>query len=124
MANKIVTRRQWKLLRGQSETYIDDTFFPDFKSELDTQIANSPLVPSTATWQTWATDVAEALINSWKVKAKADRVPWAPTGVTARAVDGGATVSFDAPDDIGGSPITNYIAGVVDGAIPSQTITG
>jgi hypothetical protein len=44
-----------------------------------------------------------------EVSAKPITVPAAPTGVTATAGDGQATVTFTPPDDNGGSTITHYV---------------
>jgi hypothetical protein len=58
---------------------------------------------------------------SAEVSAVPGTVPGAPTGVTASAGDGRATVSFTAPADDGGSPITGYIVTTSPGGI---TVTG
>ncbi|AGL16845.1 fibronectin type III domain-containing protein [Actinoplanes sp. N902-109] len=56
-------------------------------------------------------------------------VPGAPTGVAARRGNGSATVTFTAPADTGGSPITGYDVSTDDGvtwqALPAGgTVTG
>ena len=55
-----------------------------------------------------ASDETDILAESAEVQATPATVPGAPTGVTAASGNGQATVSFTAPTDNGGSPITGY----------------
>ncbi|EMS69818.1 S-layer homology domain-containing protein [Ruminiclostridium cellobioparum] len=59
--------------------------------------------------------------NSNEISAVVAAVPGAPTGVSATAGNGSATISFTPPEDNGGSPITGYIATSIPGGI---TATG
>lgn len=68
-----------------------------------------------------ALDSEQRVTNSAQVSATPGKVPGAPTGVTATAGNGQATVSFTAPTDNGGSPITGY---VVTSSPGNNTATG
>ncbi|TXL60682.1 fibronectin type III domain-containing protein [Aeromicrobium terrae] len=56
------------------------------------------------------------------VKVASSTAPDAPTGVHATAVDGGATVSWTAPDD-NGLPITGYVVSALPGEM-TKTVPG
>ncbi|MCX7922339.1 MAG: DUF4347 domain-containing protein [Clostridia bacterium] len=56
-----------------------------------------------------ATNAGGESPNSAEVSAVPKTVPGAPTNVSAIAGNGQATVSFSAPTDNGGSPITGYV---------------
>ena len=62
-----------------------------------------------------------AIAESDEVSATPMTVPGAPTGVTAVAGDGQATVSFTAPADNGGGAITEYVVTATPGG---KTATG
>lgn len=77
-----------------------------------------------------ATNASGDSLNSDEVSAMPKTVPSAPTEVTVTAGDGQATVSFTAPTDHGGSPITGYIVTSNPGKITATgtgttiTVTG
>ena len=58
--------------------------------------------------------------HSAEVSATPRTVPGAPVNVTAAAGDGQAAVSFAAPSDNGGSPVTEYIVTSNPGAITAR----
>lgn len=66
-------------------------------------------------------------VNSNELSATPQTVPDAPTNVSATAGNGKATVTFTAPTDNGGSPITGYIVTSNPGSITAtgtgETIT-
>lgn len=71
------------------------------------------------------TSVASAASPSVEILDPSE--PYPPTGVSAIAGDGQATVSFSAPADNGGEPITGYEVTAVDETNPpngGQTATG
>jgi hypothetical protein len=58
--------------------------------------------------------------TQWVVAA-AVTTPGAPTGVTATAADGGATITWTPPSDTGGSPITGYTVTASPGGATATT---
>lgn len=77
-----------------------------------------------------ATNAGVDSAASNEVSATPSTVPSAPTGVTATAGDGQATVRFETPASDGGSPITGYIVTASPGGITAEgsgspiTVTG
>jgi hypothetical protein len=77
-----------------------------------------------------ATNAGGDSAASNEVSATPRTVPSAPTGVTATAGDGQATVRFETPASDGGSPITGYIVTASPGGITAEgpgspiTVTG
>lgn len=76
------------------------------------------------------TFTVKALDAEWRVTHSAQAsatprtVPGVPTGVTAAAGNGQATISFTAPADNGGSDITGYIVTSSPGGITANGATG
>jgi hypothetical protein len=77
-----------------------------------------------------ALDAEARVTNSSQVGDTPRTVPGVPTNVTATAANGLATISFTAPEDNGGSPITGYLVTSTPGNITaagtgtSITVTG
>jgi len=69
-------------------------------------------------------DVSQSFDLSFTVNSPPPAVPGAPTGVTATAGNGQATVSFTPPVDDGGSPITGYTVTSTTGNITASVNSG
>ncbi|RIX47246.1 hypothetical protein D3P08_25350, partial [Paenibacillus nanensis] len=69
-------------------------------------------------------------VSSAEATAKPITVPSAPTGITAQAGNGSATILFDPPADNGGSPVTRFVVTDSTGSIEATgtaspiTVTG
>jgi titin len=112
----------WELV-GPAGTY--KVFFTSagWSNTYVTQYWNNVATASAATPLTVTAGQVTANMNVILQPTVATAVPGAPTGVSAVAGNGQATVSWSAPSSTGGAPITGYVVTPFKGGVAQSSIT-